>query len=136
MPAADRVAELVELLPVGRAHAIAVRELGRELTGKPTPSVVRALIVAAQEAGFAVLSSPRAGVWIAANEAERVDVVDELGEQIRALQKRQQLVNDGRCAWRECRAELDAATIRRGGLYCRGTNHRFKAAADRGRRTT
>lgn len=134
---ADTEAELADVftaLEEGRANALRLGELATRIPGRPGRSTLRRRIHQLQQRGFPVLSSPSAGVWIAVDEGERIDVLDELREQIAAVEARMQLVNGGRCAWRECRAELDKATLRRGGLYCRGTDHRFRAAADRNRK--
>lgn len=127
------LAAIITALEDGRDNAISLAELA-ELVGGAGRSTLRRRIHELQRRGFAVLSSPRAGVWIAGDEGERIDVLDELRAQVAALEARMQLVTGGRCAWRECRAELDKATLRRGGLYCRGTDHRFRAAADRNRK--
>lgn len=139
------MAELITHLSTGRANAVSIGELREKLrvvihfpvedggtfTGNPpAASTVRAQIHEAQAAGFPVLSSPRAGVWIAADEGEVLDVLDELRETVTAIEKRMQLINGGRCALRSCRAELTEKVRNRGGLYCR-PEHRYQAAVER-----
>ncbi len=134
-------ATMEALLPVGRANAISVAQLGELLGSKsihyllegsrPASSTVRRLIHAAQEAGVQVLSSPRVGVWMAAGDAEVLELVEELRETVRALERRMQVINGGRCALITCRAELSGKIKRRGGLYCM-PGHRYQAAVLRG----
>ena len=129
------MAELITHLPTGRENAISVSELGDEIwvqtNRRIAASTVRARIHETQAAGFPVLSSPRAGVWMAADEGEVLDVIDELRAGIAALEARMQLINGGKCALRSCRVELSEKTKRRGGLYCKPA-HRYLAAVERG----
>ncbi len=135
----DRAAELMDLcksLPEGRDNAISIGVLAKRLRrspfrAPPASSTVRALIHEAQEAGWLVLSSPRAGVWIAADDGEALDVLEELRATVTAIEKRMQMINGGKCALRSCRAELTEKIKRRGGLYC-GPTHRYQAAVVRG----
>lgn len=128
---------MAALQPPGREHAISVSVLARKVRDRFTygakpmvSSTMRGHLHRMQAAGLPVLTSPRAGVWIAANEDERLDVIDELRASVTALEKRMSTINQGRCALRSCRRDLPEATIRRGGLYC-CPNHRYKAAVAR-----
>lgn len=140
----DLWAAIVIALPEGRANAISVAELGARVrrfdpmaapgkTYKAPPmasSSLRAHVHAMQESGYAILTSPRAGIWIADDEAERIDVMDELRERITAIEQRIALINGGKCALRTCRATLPPHVAKRGGLYCQ-PEHRYLAAAAR-----
>ncbi len=125
---------IVGYLQVGRDNAISVSVLGYRLAPEfdMANSTIRCHLVMMQHAGYGVLTSPRAGVWIAANDGERLDVIEELRGQVHALERRMAAINQGKCALRSCRAELPEKVVRRGGLYCT-TVHRYKAAVDRGK---
>ena len=135
----DRKAVMAELfaeLLVGRGNAIPVSKLcivSRSSLFHPplAGSTVRARIHELQAAGFPVLSSPRAGVWIAADDGEVLEVLEEMRETVTAIEHRMQLINGGKCALRSCRADLTKKIRNRGGLYCR-PEHRYKAAVERG----
>ena len=136
---AKRRADLLEVLERGRANAISVATLARRLASndplknwgkQPGLSTLRADIRQLQEWGIEILTSPRAGVWLAADQGERLDVLEELRASITAIGKRMQLINAGRCALRSCRAELPKKVTRRGGLYC-NPRHRYQAAVER-----
>ena len=123
-----QAAVIASHLLTGRARAVSVAYLSRVM--RLAPSTIRARIHEAQAAGFAVLSSPLAGVWIAADDGERLDVIEELRAQVQAIERRMAAINQGKCALRTCRAELPEKVVRRGGLYC-SPGHRYQAAADR-----
>jgi len=125
---ADIHATIRAVLPVGRANAISISHLSAFLPGQPASSTVRALIHEAQEAGVQVLSSPRVGVWLAAGDAEVLEVVEELRQTCHALERRMQVINGGRCGLISCRAELTDKVRKRKGLYC-SPLHRYQAAA-------
>ncbi len=136
------MADLIINLPTGRANAISLRALADRMAvpvadrrwrftkTKPGLSTVREWIRAAQQQGHDVLSSPRAGVWIAADDGEGLDVIEELRGQVHALERRMAAINQGKCALRTCRAELPEKVVRRGGLYC-CPEHRYRAAIER-----
>lgn len=128
---------MAALQPSGRANAISVRALARKVRdryrydAKPLGcSTIRDHIRQMQAAGYGVLTSPRSGVWIAGDEGERLDVIDELRTSVAALERRMADINQGLCALRSCRMPLSAVTRRRGGLYC-CPSHRYKAAVAR-----
>ncbi|MCP4871604.1 MAG: hypothetical protein GY898_23085 [Proteobacteria bacterium] len=130
-----KAAAIVAVLPVGRDNAITIGQLRVELHKRTGiwlgDSTVRAYVHRLQEAGVKVLSSPRAGgVWLAEDEQETMDVLEELRAQVHAVERRMQLINGGRCALASCRAELTETTLNRGGLYC-CQGHRYQAAAER-----
>jgi biotin operon repressor len=128
---AKRRADIFEILERGRANAVSLRTLSAAIAGHPARSTLREDIHQLQEWGIEILSSPRAGVWIAADDDEVLDVLEELRASITAIEKRMQLINGGKCALRSCRAELTEKIRNRGGLYCR-PEHRYKAAVERG----
>ena len=130
---------MAALQPTGRENAISVAALAREVRDRVTygakplaSSTMREHLYRMQVAGYAVLTSPRTGVWIAGDNGERLDVIDELRASVAALERRIFVVNQGRCALRSCRTELPAKVTRRGGLYC-CQKHRYMAAVDRGK---
>ena len=127
----DIHATIEAVLPVGRANAISISRLSAFFTCGPASSTVRAWIHEAQEAGVQVLSSPRVGVWLAAGDAEVLEVVEELRQTCHALEHRMQVINGGRCGLLSCRRELLQRTRNRGGLYC-CAEHRYQAAVLRG----
>lgn len=125
--------DLLGQIPVGRKNAVSLEQLCRRLGTpwkRPARSTLRARIHHLQEEGHGVLTSPRTGVWLAANDAEVLEVVEELRGQVHALERRMQKINGGRCALVSCRAELAEKIRRRGGLYC-CADHRYQAAAIR-----
>lgn len=132
--------EIVQRLSIGRENGISVETLRKRLTGpnlfgKWAASTVRLRILRMQELGVAVLTSPRAGVWLAANDDEVLDVLDEMRASIAAIQRRMQAINQGRCALRSCRKKLPEKVLRRGGLHC-NQKHRYQAAVERDARAT
>ncbi len=128
------ITELITSLQTGRANAISIGELRVAVSVKTgrwiAASTMRAQIHEAQARGFSVLSSPRAGVWIAEDEGEVLDVLEELRKGVTAIEKRMRLINGGKCALRSCRAELPKRVRNRGGLYCM-PGHRYQAAVER-----
>ena len=131
------MAETIGCLGVGRRNAVSITTVRRRLlmlhpwpNKSPAPSTTRARIHELQAAGFRVLSSPRHGVWIAADDGEVLDMLDELRVGIAALEARMQLINGGKCALRSCRVELSDRVVRRRGLYC-CPDHRYRAAIAR-----
>ncbi len=142
MKRADREA-LIGAIKIGRDNAMSLRSLAFDIGahhehhgGQFTPPAERTLrrwIRQLQHEGVEILSSPRAGVWMARNAAERIAIMDELREQIAALQARIQDINGGRCALASCTTLLTRKIRRRGGLYCCPA-HRYQAALERDRR--
>ncbi len=128
-PAPTRAA-IVGVLSIGRANAIPLRDLAAAIPSNPAPSVVRAVIREMQADGVGILTSPAAGVWMALDDGERLDVIDEIRHRIAALEDRCADINQGKCALRSCRAMLPKKVARRGGLYCR-PEHRYQAAVQR-----
>ncbi len=120
------------LQPIGRDNAISVRVLRDRLAPdfEIAISTLRCHLVMMQRGGYGILTSPRAGVWIAADDGERLDVIEELRGQVHALERRMAAINQGKCALRTCRAELPEKVVRRGGLYC-CPDHRYRAAIAR-----
>lgn len=120
------------LQPIGRANAISIAVLRDRLTPELelAASTLRCHLVMMQHAGYSVLTSPLAGVWIAADDDERLDVLEELRGQVQAIERRMAAINQGKCALRTCRAVLPRKVLRRGGLYC-SPGHRYRAAIAR-----
>lgn len=140
MKRADREA-LIGAIKIGRANAMSLRSLGKAIGravpryqfNPPAERTLRRWIRTMQEEGVEILSSPRAGVWMALDADERIAVMDELREQIAALQRRIADINGGRCALASCVTLLPRKIRRRGGLYC-CPEHRYQAAMERDRR--
>ncbi len=131
----ERGREIIKVLSIGRENAISVGALARRLSGpnlfqRWSDSTVRLEIVRLQELDISVLTSPRAGVWLAASHDEILDVMDEMRDAVAAIERRMQAINGGRCALRSCREKLPENVVRRGGLYCK-PDHRYQAAAER-----
>lgn len=125
-----QLAAIITALPEGRANAISISALCAKLPGNPGGSTVRRRIHHLQEHGFGILSSPRAGIWICADDGERLDLIEELRHQVAAIERAMARINDGRCALRSCRATLPPKVVARGGLFCQ-PNHRYLAAVER-----
>ncbi|HEU01357.1 hypothetical protein LCGC14_1552550 [marine sediment metagenome] len=135
----DLWAEIILNLYVGRDSAISIARLIERIRAHGSSdysrlglSTVRAHIIGLQKAGFGILTSPRVGVWMAADDDERLDVIEELRGQVHALERRMAAINQGKCALRTCRAELPEKVLRRRGLYC-SPGHRYQAAIGRGK---
>ncbi|KKK47353.1 hypothetical protein LCGC14_3156090, partial [marine sediment metagenome] len=89
----DLWAEIILALRIGRPNAISVGELILRIRDggaykRLGLSTVRAHLVRMQTAGYGILTSPSVGVWIAANDGERLDVIEELRGQVHALERR------------------------------------------------